>query len=292
MGLKSMTGFSRTAGEMSPYRWTWEVKTVNAKGLDLRLRLPPGYESLEPEVRSLFAKRLARGAVYANLTIQRDAQTPEVRVDAAVAAAIVEALSRVESAKLGPLTLDGLLTVRGVVELVEPGDQDREKRDAALLSGLGQAIESLVRTRAEEGRALCDVLRRKLAALSQLIAAADAAPGRKPEAVRERLVRLVEDLSGRSSLFDPTRLHQEALLLAAKADVAEEIDRLRAHVAAASALVETKGPAGRRLDFLSQEMGREANTLNAKSNDVALTTIAIEMRVEIEQFREQVQNIE
>ncbi|HVB89240.1 MAG TPA: YicC/YloC family endoribonuclease [Beijerinckiaceae bacterium] len=295
MDLMSMTGFARASGACPPYHWSWELKSVNAKGLDLRLRLAPGFDSLESEIRARLSRRFARGACYANLTVQRETLDVEARVNERAVAAIMRALGPIRADEsVGPLSLDGLLAVRGVVDLVEAGEEPsvREAAEQAFLTGLDLAIEALSAARRAEGRALGEILATRLAAIERLIRAADEEPGRKPEAIRARLERLVDELSGRSGALDPVRLHQEALLMAAKADVREELDRLRTHVAAAQTLLRSGEPVGRRLDFLAQELGREANTLCAKSNDAALTAIGLEMRVEIEQFREQVQNIE
>lgn len=295
MDLMSMTGFARASGACPPYHWSWELKSVNAKGLDLRLRLAPGFDSLESEIRARLSRRFARGACYANLTVQRETLDVEARVNQRAVAAIMRALGPIRADEsVGPLSLDGLLAVRGVVDLVEAGEEPsvREAAEQAFLTGLDLAIEALSAARRAEGRALGEILATRLAAIERLIRAADEEPGRKPEAIRARLERLVDELSGRSGALDPVRLHQEALLMAAKADVREELDRLRTHVAAAQTLLRSGEPVGRRLDFLAQELGREANTLCAKSNDAALTAIGLEMRVEIEQFREQVQNIE
>ena len=293
--LKSMTGFARTAGSCAPFRWAWEIKAVNSKGLDLRVRVPAGFDALEIEARARAAKRLTRGTCYATLSLHRDAATPEVRVNRAALAALVEALDSVPGTeKLGRLTLDGLLGVRGIVEVVEGGDSDEQVAavSRAALAGLDGALDALVEARATEGAALAAVLGKRLDTIAQLVAEAEAAPGRKPEAVRARLAEAVAVIAGAAPSLDPARLHAEALLLAAKADVREELDRLVTHVAAARELLASAEPVGRRLDFLAQELGREANTLCAKSNDAALTSLGMELRVEIEQFREQVQNIE
>ncbi len=295
MSLQSMTGFARSQSAPPPWRLAWEIKTVNAKGLDLRLRVPAGFDVIEPEVRARLSSRLTRGACYATLTAQRDAGAPDVRVNEAALSALRAALARVPlDANLQPASLDGLLAVRGIVEVVDSVDDEATmaKVFAAALTSLDEAITALVAMRASEGAALAEVLTRRLDTLAHLAQAADACPGRKPEAVRERLAQSVATLVGASSALDPVRLHQEAILLAAKADIREELDRLKAHVAAARELVASGKPAGRRLDFLAQELGREANTLCAKSNDAELTRIGMELRVEVEQFREQVQNIE
>lgn len=295
MDLKSMTGFARASGVDAPFRWTWELKTVNAKGLDLRLRLAPGFDSLELEVRRRLAARIARGACYVNLAIQRETLGAEIRVNEAAVAAIVRAARGIASREcVGPLSLDGLLTIRGVVEVVEATDDEaqRARNEAAFLAGLEEAVDQLMAVRTNEGQALGDVLRTRLATISSLTQAAEDTPGRRPEAIRVRLAQLVAELKDQSGALDETRLHQEALLMAVKADIREELDRLKTHAVAAQGLLVSAQPVGRRLDFLAQEMAREANTLCAKSNDATLTTLGIEMRVEIEQFREQVQNIE
>ena len=295
MTLKSMTGFARTAGALPPYRWVWEIKAVNAKGLDLRLRLPPGMDFLEPEARPRIAARISRGTCYATLSMQREATAPEVRINHDALRALSSALAATpRDALIGPATLDGLLAVRGIVEIVDAPETEELLTAAgkAALAGLDAAIDMLVAARATEGAALHQILSTRIDAVARLTQAAEDNPGRKPEAVMARLAQSVAALSEAGRQLDPARLHQEALLMAAKADVREELDRLKTHVASARELLATGQPVGRRLDFLAQEFGREANTLCSKSNDAALTTIGMDLRVEIEQFREQVQNIE
>jgi uncharacterized protein (TIGR00255 family) len=289
-----MTGFARVSGAAANFRWAWEVKSVNAKGLDLRLRLPPGFDAIEAEARAALGKRLTRGTCYATLSAQRDAATPEVYLNEGLLRRLVAALSQVGlNEALRPASIDGLLGVRGVIEIRDTGDEEADLRAAqtAVLDGLGAAVAALAAMREREGAALAQILAQRLARLAVLRQAAEACPARKPEAVRAKLAVSVAALAGLGT-FDETRLYQEALLLAAKADVREELDRLDTHVAAAEALLQKGGPIGRRLDFLAQELAREANTLCAKSNDASLTAIGLELRVEIEQFREQVQNIE
>jgi len=295
MSLLSMTGFSRNSGELAPWRWTWEIKTVNARGLDLRVRAPSGFDRIEPQARASLGKRLGRGACYATLSVHRDAAAQEVRVNEAALNALCEALDRLpKSGNLRPASLDGLLAVRGVVEVIDSADSEQaiEAVAAAALVTLDAAIEALVDMRRGEGQALAAVLSGKLDAIAALTRRAEECPGRQPAAVRARLERSIAELADASPALDPVRLHQEALLLAAKADVREELDRLVAHTAAARALFSQTGPVGRRLDFLAQELAREANTLCAKSSDAHLTAIGMELRATVEQFREQVQNIE
>ena len=296
MTLASMTGFARSSGVDAPYRWAWEVKTVNAKGLDLRLRLPSGFDAIEASARAKLGAALARGTCYATLAIQRDAAPAAVRINRAVLAALVAALQDVpfDPHKIRPASLDGLLAVRGVVEVVEAGEDEAAlaAAQAAALGGLDTAIAALVAMRRGEGAALQAVLGERLAQIARLTAAADHAPARGADAIRARLHHTIALLTGGASPLDPQRLHQEAVLLAAKADIREEIDRLHAHTKATRALLAEGGAVGRRLDFLAQEFSREANTLCAKSNDAGLTAIGLDLKTQVEQLREQVQNVE
>lgn len=290
-----MTGFARAQSAGAHWRLSWEIKSVNAKGLDLRLRLPPGFDAIEPDVRARISSQIARGACYATLTAQREAGAPEVRVNEAAIAALMQALDRMPaSATIRPASLDGLLAIRGIVEVIESVDDEAAMAAtfAAALSSLDDGVADLLAMRAREGGALQAILGQRLAAMADLVEAAEACPGRRPEAVRARLAQSIAALIEASVTLDQARLHQEAILLAARADVREELDRLKAHVAAVHELLVTGKPVGRRLDFLAQELAREANTLCAKSNDPELTRLGMELRVEIEQFREQVQNVE
>jgi uncharacterized protein (TIGR00255 family) len=289
-----MTGFAQARGLAGDARWTWDIKTVNAKGLDLRLRAPTGLDALEIEARKVIGARLTRGTCHATLTVARDSDAPAVRLNLELLTSLARTLDGLDRPPdVGPATLDGLLGVRGVVELDEraPDAAATGVLAKAALAGLDEVLAGLVAVREAEGAALEQVLRQRLDRIAALTAQADAAPQRRPEAVREKLARTIAELAGRHAL-EPDRLHQEALILAAKADVREELDRLATHVVAARALLDGGGAVGRRLDFLAQELGREASTYCAKANDAALTAIGLELRVEIEQFREQVQNIE
>jgi uncharacterized protein (TIGR00255 family) len=295
MTLASMTGFARADGAATGVRWAWELKTVNARGLDIRVRVPSGMDALEAAARAAIAKPLVRGTCHANLTLHRDGVAPVVRINEDALESLVAALdvlrARVDAT---PPSLDGLLAVRGIVEVVEP-EADAEARAAeaeALLASLNLALESLTTARRREGDALAAILIDRLDAMERLTGAADTLPARRPEAIRARLAEQVQALIGAAPMLDPDRLHQEAVLLATKADIREELDRLKAHIAAARALIAEGHAVGRRLDFLAQELGRESNTLCAKSNDVGLTAIGLDLKAVIEQFREQVQNVE
>jgi uncharacterized protein (TIGR00255 family) len=295
MALSSMTGFARGHGVSGSYAWAWELKSVNAKGLDLRLRLPPGWDVVESAVRSRAAEVLARGTVYGTLTIERQGVAPIVRINESVLTAalttIQELATRVEAA---PPRLDGILALKGMIEVVDEDEREEDRRaaEAAVVAGFGQALGELTGMRRHEGTALGQILTLRLTEIAALSARAEAAPGRRPEAIKARIAEQIALLLEASGRFDPDRLHQEAILIASKADIREELDRLAAHQAQAARLIAEGGPVGRRLDFLAQELNREANTLCAKSNDVELTNIGLELKSVVEQFREQVQNLE
>ncbi|TNC05354.1 YicC family protein [Methylobacterium terricola] len=291
MSIASMTGFAREAGSTGPAHWAWELKSVNGRGLEVRVRVPTGLDSVGEEARALVQKRVTRGTCHLTLTLSRLEAAPRVRINEALLAALAESVTRVPM-PLG-ITLpsvDGLLGIRGVIEVEEEtGDDDALRRDLA--AAAGRLVEALAEGRRAEGRALAGIVGGQLDAMAGLVEAAEACPARKPEAVKARLAAQVAALMEAASLY-PARLHQEAVLLAARADVREEIDRLRVHIAAARDLLSTGGAVGRRLDFLAQELGREANTLCAKANDVSLSRIGLDLKAVVEQFREQVQNVE
>jgi uncharacterized protein (TIGR00255 family) len=295
MPVSSMTGFARAAGSGGGWRWSIEIKTVNAKGLDLRLRLPAPFDRIETEARTRIGKALARGTCFVTLAAQREGAASAARIDEAALISLAAAARTVaEKAGLAPPTMDGLLSLRGVVEVTEAtdGEQAVAEACAGALKSLDEALAALTVMRRGEGQALAAVLTERLDAVETLTLAAEANPARQPAGVRVRLAESVAALMDSSRGFDENRLHQEAILLAAKADIREELDRLKTHLAAARALLRDGGAIGRRLDFLAQEFGREANTLSAKANDVSLTAQGLELRAQIEQFREQVQNVE
>jgi len=295
MAIASMTGFAREAGITGSYQWAWEIKTVNGRGLEVRVRTPTGLDGVGEEARGQILKALTRGQGQLNLVLGKAASAPRLRVNQEVLQALIAAVGTLTLPDtVKPASLDGLLSVRGVVELEEDaGDPGQDEAlAAALRDGVGRLIGALKAARLTEGRALAAVLGQQLDAVARLVDEAEASPARQPEAIRTRLEgQLAELLAGKTAL-DPARLHQEAVLIAARADIREELDRLRAHVEAARGLLQDGGPVGRRLDFLAQEFGREANTLCAKANDVSLSRIGLELKAVIEQFREQVQNVE
>ncbi|MCP4380071.1 MAG: YicC family protein [Hyphomicrobiales bacterium] len=295
MGLGSMTGFARVDGDADGIRWTWELRSVNGKGLDLRFRLPPGFERLEPDARERCARRLTRGNIQAVLSVDARAAGHRIVVNEPVLEAVLDAMRRVaDRIEVQPPTLDGILAMRGVLEvedaIAEAGV--REELDDALLAGLETGVDELAAMRQREGEAIGAVLAGRLDQLAGLTKQADSSPAREPGTIRVKLAEQVAALLDAAPALDPDRLHQEAVLLATKADIREELDRLFAHVDAARALLGQAGPVGRRLDFLAQEFNREVNTLCAKSNDRALTAVGLEMKSVVDQMREQIQNLE
>jgi uncharacterized protein (TIGR00255 family) len=293
-----MTGFAARAGEGAGHSWAWEARSVNGKGLDLRLRLPDGIEGLEAAVRAEATARLSRGNVTVSLKIERAEGAAGPRLDPEGLARVLAGLATVEAeaARLGMVLRESsaaeILSLRGVTETAPTPEADSEGLKAAVLKDLKALLDALQAMRAAEGQALHDILVAQVARIEALTAEAAAeAEARGPaqaEAFRAALARVLENSEG----ADPQRVAQELALLAVKADVTEEIDRLRAHIAAARTLLNEGEPVGRRLDFLSQEFNREANTLASKSNYAPLTRVALELKAAIDQMREQVQNVE
>lgn len=290
-----MTGFARAEGSHGDLAFAWELKSVNGKGLELRFRLPPGYDALEPSLRGALAQRFKRGNITASLTLARTAGAAPVRVNREALAEIVAVMNEIGAElAVAPPRLDGLLALRGVLESVEAEEDEatREARSAAVLAVWEEALDALAAMREAEGRRLEAFLDERLAEIAGLVTAAERSAAAQPEAIKARLRAMVEALLEASPALPEDRLAQEAALLLSRADVREELDRLNAHVAAARALLAEANNVGRRLDFLCQELNREANTLCSKSADLELTSIGLALKASIEQFREQVQNIE
>ena len=302
MTLSSMTGFARGHGVSGPYAFAWELKSVNSKQgtRSSSFWLPPGWDAVEAPVRARAAQALSRGSVFANLAVTREGVESTVRcvnepVLAAVLATIKSLSGKVDAA---PATLDGILSLKGVIEVIDAEEKEDDRRAAESCDRPG-----LPRPGAEGPRRDARATKATRSAaflqwtcsteIAALAARAEATPGRKAEAIRARLTAQIAELMDASGKrLDSDRLHQEAILMAAKADIREELDRLVAHVAQARKLLADGGPAGRKLDFLSQELNRESNTLCAKANDVELTNTGLELKAVVEQFREQVQNLE
>ncbi len=295
MAPTSMTGFARADGAHEGMSWHWEVRTVNGRGLDVRVRLPQGFEELEKSVRDACARVLRRGNCAVNLSIRREPAALELRINrdvldqVLVAAKVVGGLTSSR-----PPSVDGLLAMRGVLELVEPEDAPEKiaARSEAMLASLEEALAQIVAARRAEGARLGEAVGRQLEEIERLTKELEALPANSGEAIMARLREQIARLFEAEPRLDEARLHQEAMLLAAKADITEELARLKSHIAAARELLESDEAVGRRLDFLAQEFNREANTICSKANDVTVTRKGLALKAVIEQMREQVQNIE
>lgn len=295
MALSSMTGFSRSEGVTGHALWAWEIKSVNSKGLDVKLRLPPSLDAAEPAIRQKVSAAVVRGSIFASLAVKRETGATEVRINEAVLAQVAEAARLIaERIDARAPAIDGLLAIRGVIDVVEAEESEEEKArlTADVLAGLDVALTRLLDMRRSEGAALGAVLTDRLDEIAALKREAEDNPCRRPEAIRARIAEQIAALLEPGRNFDPDRLHQEALMVATKADIREELDRLDAHVAAARKLIGEGGAVGRKLDFLAQEFNRETNTLCSKANDVTLTATGLALKAVVEQFREQVQNLE
>lgn len=294
MPVTSMTGFARREGGDGALTWTWEMKSVNGRNLDLRCRVPSGYERLEAAARAAVAGRCARGSVQVNLVTTRAEAPSRVRVNQALLDQLIALYRDLEHDGVAAPRLDGLLAVRGVVELVEEEDTPEvaAAREAAMGQDLELALTALVEARRGEGERLRQLVEDHLEAIAGLVDQAGRSAAAQPETLRLRLRTRLKELLEAAPALPEERLAQEAAVLITKADPREELDRLGAHVAAARELLAAGGAIGRRLDFLCQEFNREANTLCAKSPDVELTSLGLELKTRIDQLREQVQNIE
>jgi uncharacterized protein (TIGR00255 family) len=293
--LASMTGYARAAGEAAGFELSIEIKSVNARGLDMRMRLPSGFDGAEPELRRLIAARLDRGAVTVNVGLKRQTAGSELVVNETALTAVLGALKTLaEKTEAAPPSLDGILGLPGILELQE-ADLSGEAGDAVMATLIQIAetcLSGLETARRGEGAKLAEILTGQIAGIENLTGQADAHPARSREVILEKLREQIAELTEASPALSEERLYQEAMLLAAKADIREELDRLRAHCAAARQLLKSGGPVGRKLDFLAQEFNREANTLCSKSNAVDLTAIGLDLKAVIDQLREQVANIE
>lgn len=295
MAIISMTGFSEAPGAHEGARWRWEVKSVNGRGLELRLRLPPGFDGLETAARALAAGRFKRGNLQMSLNFEKTSASQGLHLDTeALAAAIKIAQEVAGETGLAPARVDGLLALKGVIVQEEElvlGPEEKAARDAALLESLATAFDALAKARAGEGAKLAAVLGAQMDEIARLTDAAAAAAATQPAALRDKLSRQIEDFVAPGTVT-PERIAQEVALLAVRADVREELDRLASHIAEARRLMASGDAVGRKLDFLSQEFNREVNTLCSKSSDIALTRIGLDLKAVIDQFREQAANVE
>jgi uncharacterized protein (TIGR00255 family) len=296
MSISSMTGFARADGAADGLTWAWEVRSVNGRGLDVRLRLPPGLEAIEGAVRDAAAKRFSRGNISINLALDKQSANGSLRLNEQVLADVIRAADRAVELTGGarPDTA-ALLSFKGVLEPSDAARDEPEQRAArerALLAGCELALDKLTEARRAEGARLKSVIEDQVADIAALAATVRASPSRTKDAIRARLSDLIGRLTSTSEAFDADRLHQEALLIATRIDVEEELVRLDSHVVAAREILAESGAVGRKLDFLAQEFNREANTLCSKANAVDVTRSGMTLKTVIDQLREQVQNVE
>ncbi|MGH6827365.1 MAG: YicC/YloC family endoribonuclease [Rhizomicrobium sp.] len=295
MIMMSMTGFAESTGSHAGLRWRWEIKSVNGRSLELRLRTPPGFESLEQPARMLAAERFRRGNFQAGLTVEADAAARGLKVDpVALASAVKLAREIAAETGLAPARIDGLLALKGVIVQEDTGLLDpvaRGHRDAEILGTLATAFDSLAKARRNEGSKLKALLEVQVDEIARLVGEADRIAADQPAKLQDRLKGQIEELL-RGTPLAVEKLAQDVALLATRADVREELDRLKAHVQDARVLIGSGQAVGRKLDFLAQEFNREANTLCSKSADIALTRAGLALKATIDQFREQAQNVE
>jgi len=293
--IVSMTGFAESTGSHDGLRWRWEAKSVNSRSLDLRLRTPPGFDGLEPAARKLAAERFQRGAFQISLSVESTETGRGLAIDpVALASAVKIAREVAAETGLAPARVDGLLALKGVIVADDVGALDpdvRLARDAVILESLGFAFDKLAKERLREGAKLAQVLGSQVDEIARLTGEAASLAAAQPTALRERLSAQIKELLDGGGIAED-RLAQEVALLALKADIREELDRLNAHVQDARGLLGQAKGVGRKLDFLAQEFNREANTLCSKSADIALTRTGLALKAVIDQFREQAQNVE
>lgn len=291
-----MTGFARTEGTAAGLSWAWEARSVNGKGLDVRCRVPAGMESVDAVVRDRAGRRFRRGNITINLSVTRGPGTADVRVNTAVLERLLSATAELRRRwKIAdPPDPEALLTVRGVVDVVEAvaSPDVREAQEAAIIADLEAVLAALGEGRRAEGQRLEGVLADLLAAITDCVRKAGEFADRQPVRVRDGLHEQLAALNVPAGFVSDDRLAQEVAMLATKADVREELDRLAAHCEAGGDLLAVDGPIGRRFEFLCQELNREANTLCSKSVDMDLTRVGLDLKLVIDQLREQVLNIE
>ena len=295
MSLKSMTGFASGGSSFGGYSWTFEVKSVNAKGLDIRSRVPSFLDGLDIEIKKLVSQSLNRGTIFVNLTIERDGSASDFTINTDLLDSLIETASSYAGRQgIAPASVDGLLNIKGVIDFSSKGLDDDIKNQLleALIKNLQSVVSQLIDARSSEGQRMNDLLSNNMDEMVTLVNSAEKCAAVRIDTVRERFQANVERLLQDDSIVSKDRLEQEIAMLAVKADITEEIDRLRSHITEAREIMTSDDAAGRRLDFLSQEFNREANTLCSKSNDKDLTRIGLAMKILIDQFREQIQNIE
>lgn len=290
--LTSMTGFARASGRLESLSWAWEARSVNGKGLDIRLRLPSGYEQIDQPVRQLVKKAFARGSITLQLTVETEDGEASWRINEDLVAQLRDFARTVDGQAGDALRFSDMLSVRGIVEQSAAQESDHDAVLAAILKNADQVLSDLASARGEEGARLSPVLDEQLSRIDAIVAEVRQVAGNQPERIRERLKTQLAAIMEEAPSLPEERLTQEVAVLATRADITEEMDRLDAHIAQARDLLSGSDPAGRRLDFLCQELNREANTICSKSTELAQTRAGMELKALIEQFREQIQNIE
>lgn len=295
MTIKSMTAFARVDGGNERVKWHWEIRSVNGRGLDLRFRLPSGSEELEQRIRALCSKTLARGNCSIHLTVKKYSQGAEIQLNEAALKEVIRAAELAQKlCQAEPPRIDGLLAQKGVLELKDADESEEElsARIELMFQDFNTALLELVKMREEEGARLAQAIGEQIERIDHLVQQAEKAECRRPERIAEKMKAQVQRLLETERELDEARLHQEVAILATKADIEEELERLRGHIIAGRDLLKSGKPSGRKFDFLSQEFLREANTICSKAPDSAITQIGLELKVIIDQMREQVQNIE
>lgn len=297
MTTNSMTGFAATSGSDEGWSWSWDIRSVNGRGLDVRLRIPDWIDGLEAGTRAAFKGRVARGNITASLRIKAETEGGAVALNSAGLESALNALTSIEAAaksaglELAPTRASDIASMRGVLETAS-GEDDTGPLLKALLAGLADCLALFLQARRSEGGALHSILEGHVSQIRDLAGQARVAVDARNAATPGTLASAVERVTATTNAVDPERLAQEIALIAVKSDVTEELDRLDAHVTAAEALLSSDDPKGRKLDFLMQEFNREANTLCSKSGDTALTQVGLDLKTVIDQMREQVQNVE
>lgn len=294
--ISGMTGFGRSDGVALDVAWVWEARSVNGRNLDVKFRVPPGLEALEPRIREACAKRFKRGSIQVSLSAKKEVANaaPQLRINQEVLRFYLhEGQHLIEAGTVSKPSWDGLLSLRGVVEtsdVVEP-DEIKATRELAFVAGLDDALNALQDARRTEGRALHKLFSTIFDKIATVSATAEAAAEDQVRAIRDRVQKRAAELLGETP-YDEARLLQEAAALALKADVREELDRLASHVEEARKLLAEGGDIGRKLEFLAQEFHRESNTLTAKAAAMPLTRAGLELKATIDQLKEQAANVE
>ncbi|MBT5767107.1 YicC/YloC family endoribonuclease [Pseudemcibacter sp.] len=295
MTLSSMTGFGRAEGHYKHYSWVWEIRSVNGKGLDVRMRIPPGLDAFDQFIKTTIKKEITRGSINVLLQLSKEETDTDVKVNEAALDKLIGVAKKASVDHDLPMpSLDSLLSIRDVVEIILTEDNENQisERNDILKKSFIEALSELKSSRQEEGLATRKMLSDVIDQVEDLLNQAEEIVNNQPSLLKEKYEEKVNALFDNKQGIDKDRLAQEIVLLATKADTKEETDRLRAHIASARTMLDAKGTIGRKMDFLTQEFNREANTLCSKSSDIALTNIGLSLKTAIDQIREQVQNVE